>query len=324
MKFNILGVNSGTSMDGIDLSLVEFKQKTPTSPLYLREIKYDEILFEDDVKRDCMKFIGENDCSPQQLCELNFRLGTMYANAIDRYIKDHNIDLEHDIDLISSHGHTIWHQPNPKKGETKSTLQMGEPSILAHRFGKTVMTDFRAAEQVVGRQGAPLANFQDALALVHPTLTRASQNIGGIANVAFVPAERDGGIARSYDFDTGPGNILIDAAVRHFTHGKKEYDKDGKMGAQGRVDQDIVDEYIRHPYFTQPVPKTTGRELFGDDSALRIIEQGQSKGMSANDIVATITRITAEAILVAYERFGPGKPVDEIYFCGGGSYNPNM
>lgn len=258
LQLRVLGINSGTCMDGIDLSLVEFRQETPEAPLYLTPLKYDELPPDHEVKRDTLRLIVENKSSPQELCELNFRLGHMFADAIARYIDEQNIDLDRDIDLIACHGQTIWHQPEPRQGETKSTLQMCEPTVLAHRFGKTTITDFRAAEQLVGRQGAPLACFQDALALVHPTLTRVSQNIGGIVNCAFVPAEKDGGIDEAYDFDTGPGNVLIDAAVRHFSRGKREYDKDGEMGARGRVCQSIVDEFLEHPYFSRSIPKTTG------------------------------------------------------------------
>jgi 1,6-anhydro-N-acetylmuramate kinase len=145
-----------------------------------------------DVKADTLRIIVENKSTPQELCELNFRLGQMFADGIERFIKDQNLDLDRDIDVISCHGQTIWFQPQPKPGEVKSTLQMCESTVLAQRFGKTVVTDFRPAEQMAGRQGAPIACFQDALALIHPTLNRASQNIGGIANVAFVPAENAG------------------------------------------------------------------------------------------------------------------------------------
>ena len=275
LQLRVLGVNSGTCMDAIDLSWVEFRQDTPDAPLYLIPLKYDELPLNEETKRDTLRLIVENKSGPQELCEINFRLGHMFADAIERYIKDQSIDLEQDIDLIASHGQTIWHQPESGPGEIKSTLQMGEPTVLASRLvvikifqgqclmdcrtGKTTVTDFRAAEQQVGRQGAPLACFQDALALVHPTLTRVSQNIGGIGNCAFVPAEKDGGIDGAYDFDTGPGNVLIDAAVRYFSEGKREYDKDGEMGARGHVYQPFVDEFLENPYFSRKPPKTTGK-----------------------------------------------------------------
>lgn len=159
----------------------------------MKPLKYAEMPMDPAVKRDTLRIILENRSSPQEMCELNFRLGHMFADGIARFLVDQDVDLDRDIDAIACHGQTIWFIPQPGPGEAKSTLQMCEPTVLAQRFGKTVVTDFRAAEQMAGRQGAPLACFQDALSLIHPTLNRASQNIGGIANVAFVPSERDGG-----------------------------------------------------------------------------------------------------------------------------------
>jgi anhydro-N-acetylmuramic acid kinase len=134
LQLRVLGINCGTCMDAIDLSLVEFRQETPDAPLYLIPLKYDELPLNEETKRDTLRLIVENKSSPQELCEINFRLGHMFADAIDRYIKEQNIDLEQDIDLIACHGQTIWHQPESAPGETKSTLQMGEPTVLASRF----------------------------------------------------------------------------------------------------------------------------------------------------------------------------------------------
>lgn len=133
LQLRVLGLNSGTCMDAIDISLVEFKQESPEAPLYMTPLKYDELPLNDKDKRDTLRLIVENKSSPQELCELNFRLGHMFADAIDRFAREQDIDLLRDVDMVASHGQTIWHQPDPGPGETKSTLMMGEPTVLAHR-----------------------------------------------------------------------------------------------------------------------------------------------------------------------------------------------
>ncbi len=228
------------------------------------------------------------------------------------------------IDLIGSHGQTIRHDPAGKKlGSRKmlSTLQIGEPCVIAQRTGITTVADFRPADIAAGGQGAPLVPFVDFLMFSDKRKNRIVQNIGGIANATFLYAGKspDKVIA----FDTGPGNMVIDALMAIITGGKKHYDKDGKTAASGKVNRPLLAELMKYPYFRKSPPKSTGREMFGLQFAQALYITAKNRRITNADIIATATALTAKTVADAYKRFFTGH-LDEVILCGGGARNKTL
>jgi 1,6-anhydro-N-acetylmuramate kinase len=310
----IIGMNSGTSVDGIDIALCEF---TPVDEqtLTMRLLAYQELPHDEALRRRILTICQEQVCSLAELTEINFAIGAAFGKAAVSFLDAEYIDPA-SIDLIASHGQTLYHLVEP--GRTLSTLQLGEPAVIANRTGITVAADFRVADMAAGGQGAPLVSLLDTLMFRDTVKTRALQNIGGIGNVTFLPAGDNPESA--YAFDTGPGNVLIDYAVRHFSQGTTSFDHDGAMARKGHIDTALLVEALSHPYFMRHPPKTTGRELFGDAFANTLIVEGTKRGLTPEDIIATLTAITVESIASAYRAFGPAR-IDEVLVSGGGSRN---
>ncbi|GLV56580.1 anhydro-N-acetylmuramic acid kinase [Dictyobacter sp. S3.2.2.5] len=312
----VIGMNSGTSVDGINLALCEFLAGPQPRTLSFRLLAQREYPHEAALRQQVLDLCHSKRGALDELTELNFRLGEAFANACLAFLAEEGLQRQQ-VDLIASHGQTLYHQV--EAGHVLSTWQMGEPAVIAQRTGITTVADFRVTDMAAGGQGAPLVSFFDALLFADDAKTLALQNIGGIGNVTLLPAGK--GLAGASAFDTGPGNVWIDYGARYFSQGRETFDRDGQMARSGQVDQSLVSEVLTHPYFQQPPPKTTGRELFGDAFAHDLINQAAQRQLTDADTMATLTAITAESIALAYRRFGPPH-IDEVIVSGGGSYNP--
>lgn len=311
----VLGMMSGTSADGIDVVIVEITGAPPALEWHL--IKHYHTEFTPELRAEILACVRPEHGTVDRLCALNFRLGEAFARAALDAIAAAGLQVEQ-VDLIGSHGQTLWHIPT---GADASTLQLGEAAIIAERTGITTISNFRTRDMAVGGQGAPLVPYLDVLLFTHPTLTRAAQNIGGIGNVTYIPplATRHSPLA----FDTGPGNMLIDDAAQRATNGAWSFDRDGTLAAQGRVDETLLHELLQEPYLHALPPKTTGRELFGAQFGARVWERARARGLRDYDIVATLTAFTAHSIARAYHDFLPTFP-DEVIVSGGGARNATL
>jgi anhydro-N-acetylmuramic acid kinase len=207
-------------------------------------------------------------------------------------------------------------------GSVHSDTQLGEGAVIAERTGITTINDLRNRDIAVGGQGAPLAGYVDWLLLRDPVKGRAEQNLGGIGNVTFLPPLSDT-TTEPIAFDTGPSNALMDDVLRLATEGRQTYDVDGALAREGTVDTEWLDQLLTHPYYERQPPKTTGRELFGAAMTAEMLAEGQARGLSLADIVATMTALTARTIADAYQRFAPFQ-IDEVILGGGGRHNPAL
>jgi anhydro-N-acetylmuramic acid kinase len=336
----VLGLMSGTSADGVDAALVEIDGAPPDLSVEL--LSFICVPFEAEQRARIFALFDPATGTVDRICHMNFALGEWFAAAALQAIGEAGLTPD-EVALIGSHGQTIYHAMG-EGSPVKSTLQLGEAAVIAARTGITTVADFRVADVAAGGQGAPLVSYVDWLLLRHPTRTRAVQNIGGIANVTYLPPDdpstppldlrRDrsrqsigGRLRASSDsvlaFDTGPGNMLIDDAAGRATAGAQTFDRDGALAAQGQVDEALLAELLAHPYLAPPPPKTTGREQFGAAFGAEVWARAEARRLRAEDVVATLTAFTAASIADAYHRFLPQMP-DEVILGGGGANNPTL
>jgi len=313
----VIGLMSGTSADGIDAAVVEINGAPPT--LTVKQLSFSFLPYDADQRARIFPLFDPEISRVDRICQMNFAIGHWFADAALLAMREAGLEPG-DIDLIASHGQTIYHSVEAES-PVKSTLQIGEAAVIARRTGVTTVADFRVADVAAGGQGAPLVSHLDWLLLRHPGKVRAVQNIGGIGNVTYLPPGDDP--AGALAFDTGPGNMLMDYATARATGGAQAFDRNGRLAAAGQVDYEFVAELMAHPYFALPLPKTTGREQFGVQFGAEIWDQAVARGMSGPDIVATLTAFTVASIADAYRRFLPAMP-DEVIVGGGGASNATL
>lgn len=335
----VIGLISGTSVDGIDAALVKISGLR--DDLHVTLVVGKTYPYPASLRERILAVCGGAALSVAELAALDDEIAQQFAQAAITLQKDYPTAA-----LIGSHGQTVFHRPPDKTGVTGwgdrsalgYSLQLGRGDAIAYLTGIPTVSNFRQADIAVGGEGAPLVPAVDLALLTHPTDNRCVQNVGGIGNVAYLPAreqgdrdgreDRKGGDDRDRDrrsgfvlgWDTGPGNVLIDLAVQQVSGGEQTYDRDGAWAATGTPCQELVEQWLQHPFFHQPPPKSTGRELFGVTYLQQCWAEADARSLSAADFLATLTELTVASIVHSYRTFLPQLP-DQVLLCGGGSKN---
>lgn len=298
----IIGLMSGTSADGITAAYTEITGTGETAEIGL--IGYATYDFTESTRERVFKLFKPGYATVQDVCEMNIVLGEAFGDAANQLIRDLSLTT---VDMIGSHGQTIWHQP-----DQDATLQIGEPAVISAKTGLPVVADFRKADMAAGGEGAPLSPYLDYVLHRDSSKRRVLQNIGGIANLTYL------GAGDVVAFDTGPGNMIIDAVVKRY-YGET-HDVDGAIARKGEVNQALLDELLNHSFYREKPPKTTGREVFGEHYAEQIAQRATELGLTHEDFVATVTQLTVQTIINTYENYLPS--YDVVYVSGGGARNP--
>lgn len=314
----VVGVMSGTSADGVDAALVQIRGSG--EQLTWRFLRHETLHYSVKVRDLILRCCDPAGGDAAALCRLNVLLGELFARAVQHVAEKAGVDPKA-IDLVGSHGQTVQHLPTPVTItgiSVRGTLQVGEPAVIAERTGITTVASFRARDMAAGGQGSPLVSFVDFLLFRNRSRGRLVLNIGGVASLTAIPASAPA--ERVMGFDTGPGNMVIDGLVSHMTGGRESFDHGGRYARGGRASDDLLARLLDHPYLLLPPPKSCGRAEFGRallDSILK-----DSGALPPKDLVATLTRFTAESIAFACRRFVmPHNVYEEAIVSGGGARN---
>lgn len=306
-----IGLMSGTSLDGVDACLVEIR-KFKKKKFLIKHFTY--IPYPAELKAKLFKIASNHKCNIQTICSLNVELSKQYVKACHKLLADSKVKAK-SISFIAMHGQTVWHNPDSLNNYESSTLQLGDPSLLAYEFNCKVISNFRMMDMAAGGCGAPLVPFANYVLYASKTKSIALQNIGGIANVTFL--NKNGNVDDIIAFDTGPGNILIDAAMKRLFD--KDYDDCGKIASSGKIINQVLDDLLSDSYLHLPLPKSTGREKYNDAFLSEVIVKIKGLGGSDNDVITTLAAYTADSIYLSYQKFLP--KIDLVIISGGGTMN---
>ena len=321
----VIGLMSGTSVDGIDAAIVEVTGYGLETEVDL--IAFETFPFPSGVPQRILALCHPDTGRVDDICEMNFYIGHLFGEAVKHILQKSGMRAR-DIDLIGSHGQTIHHLPKDANtacnvSRYPSTLQIGEPAVIAHETGIPTIADFRVADMAAGGQGAPLVSYPDYLLFHNTEKTVGLLNIGGISNLTVLPV--NGAFDSVCAADTGPGNMCIDAVVSEITEGAERYDKNGTRAAQGIAHHPLVNEWLEHPFFQLSPPKTTGREMFGHTYAMACLANCREHKLPDNDCIATLTELTVQTIADYIKQFITGQnPIDTLYVSGGGVHNQTI
>jgi anhydro-N-acetylmuramic acid kinase len=322
----LVGLMSGTSADGVDAVVVEVETLSSgpqAGSLTWELLDFLTVPYDDAVRAEILAVQEGGDRVLERITRLHFILGHLFSDAVEKIAEDAGTPLA-TIDAVASHGQTVCHFPYfedaPTGWTSASTLQIGEPSVMAERLGIPVVSNFRSRDIAAGGTGAPLVPLVDHLVFSHPERSRLVLNVGGIANVTALRA--GGSLEDVMAFDTGPGNMVIDALMGILSDGQKHVDLGGGLARKGAPDKQIATEVLEDPFFSKAPPKAFGREQFGDAFTRAFLERCRAADLSRAAILATGTWLTARAVYDAYDRFiRPGFEVKELIVSGGGAHN---
>jgi anhydro-N-acetylmuramic acid kinase len=312
----VIGLMSGTSLDGIDVAVMEIRGREGGAPEWSL-LSHGSYPYSDEQRAAILQVIQGSPAA--DLLRLHVELGEWLSQAVKTHLREVETDPT-EVEVIGSHGQTIWHEP-PRGDRRGGSLQLGDPATLAERTGISVVSDFRARDLAAGGHGAPLVPWADRILFAAEGRSRAIQNLGGMANVTWLPPLGDR--REVVAFDTGPGVALLDAAARMATGGREAFDRDGELAAGGEVDEALLDRLMEIPFLSQSPPKSTGREIFGE-ALVRELSTGLPPGEATDGwpgLMATLTAFTARSIGEAYRNWVAPLGVDEVYLMGGGARN---